>query len=268
MLMRNTHKKPLTRAIHGFFALLVIGTGAASAQDKQPVRGMTYASIEKMPQWSGWWTLGDALPTEMSRHPAPLKRELLAKMAAARAQDSDPDPQRWCRPAQFVGYSGGFVDSVEFLFTPGRVTLTSEMGVLRRIYTDGREVPKDVEASNMGTSVGHWEGDTLVVETVGLNPEAKFPGPGPSAAAIGKNTHITERIHLKDENTLELTVTMVAPDIFTAPDTRTRLYARSHKKTAHEVSFCVDKDRSIDPVSGKQRFDTTPPADLPPPPPR
>jgi hypothetical protein len=45
------------------------------------------------------------------------------------------------------------------------------------------------------------------------------------------------------------------------------MYVRVPKLSAREVSFCVDFDRSIDPVSGEQRFDMTPPPDLPPPPP-
>jgi len=259
------------RAIHGVVALVAIGIsigiGAVGAAEKDPLPGMTYASLPNLPRWNGWWTLSDNVGAEYVRHPPPLRPEFLATLVAARGKDSDPDPNRWCRPLQFTGYSGGFVDSVEFLFTPGRVTLTSEMGVLRRIYTDGRSLPTNVEDTNMGTSVGHWERDTLVVETIGINPEARFPARGPGAPKIGKNVRITERIRLKDENTLELEVTVIAPDILTAPDKRTRLYARSHKKTAREVSFCTDSDRSIDPVSGKQRFDMTPPKDLPPPPP-
>jgi len=85
---------------------------------------------------------------------------------------------------------------------------------------------------------------------------------------IGKNVRISERITLKDENTLEFEVTTVAPDVLTRPDKRTRVYTRVNKQAAREVSFCVDADRSIDPATGKQRFDMTPPGDLPPPPPK
>jgi hypothetical protein len=190
----------------------------------------------------------------------------LARFRATHAQNVESDPTRWCRPEQFVGHSGGFVADVEFLFTPGRVTLINESGLIRRIYTDGRSVPRDLEASNSGTSIGHWEGDTLVVETVGVNPDAKYPDRGPGSLPIGKNVRVTERIALKDENTLEFDVTIVAPDILTAPDRRKRIYSRAPKQMPRDVSFCVDFDRSIDPVTGKQRFDMTPPKGLPPPP--
>jgi hypothetical protein len=190
-----------------------------------------------------------------------------ARFREVRRDDTDPDPARYCRPVQFVGFSGGFAEAVEFLFTPGRVTLTNEMGLIRRIYTDGTPLPKVASATNTGFSVGHWEGQTLVVETVGINPEARYPLPTQGARPIGKNAKIRERITLQDRNTLRFEVVTVAPELFTAPDARVRIYTRvPNKKTAEEITFCSERDRSIDPTTGKQRFDMTPPPDLPPPP--
>ena len=85
---------------------------------------------------------------------------------------------------------------------------------------------------------------------------------------IGADARISERIFLKDANTLQFDIVTVAPDVLTEPDRRTRLYTRLPKTTPTEITFCADYDRSIDPDSGKQRFDLTPPADLPPPPSR
>ena len=256
----------LLRATLSCVALAFLATGTARAAEKQPLPGMTYASIQSLPRWSGWWSLNVPTLTEFQRQPPPMRPEDLTRFRAVRAQNVESDPTRWCRPAQFVGHSGGFVEDVEFLFTPGRVTLTNESGLIRRIYTDGRSVPRDLEANNTGTSTGRWEGATLVVKTVGINPDAKYPDRGPGSLSIGKNASITERIALKDENTLEFDVTIVAPDILTATDRRKRIYSRASKQTPREVSFCVDFDRSIDPVTGKQRFDMSPPKDLPPPP--
>ena len=134
-----------------------------------------------------------------------------------------------CRPRQFTGYSGGFVESVELLFTPDRVTLTNESGLIRRIYTDGRSLPGEVDPSNSGMSVGHWEGETLVVETIGIDPQALYPEPIAGAVPIGRNVKITERISLRDADTLQFEITTTAPEIFIAPDRRTRLYKRVPK---------------------------------------
>jgi hypothetical protein len=229
----------------------------------------TYEALTSLPDWSGWWGLPMPFQPELLRNPPPMRSEDFARLESGRTGgDDDPDSNRFCRPNQFVGYSGGFVENIEFLFTPGRVTITNEMGLIRRIYTDGRPLPQDVDDSNTGTSVGRWEGQTLVIETVGINPEALYPGAVPAAIPIGRNVRITERISLTDADTLEFEVVTVAPDILTAPDRRTRIYTRVPKQVAREITFCTDSDRSIDPVTGRQRFDMTPPADLPPPPER
>lgn len=237
-----------------------IGTQAL-AQTEAPTKN---TALFGLPDWSGWWGLGDAGPDELRRQPPPIKPAVLA--AAQAAGGTDADPLRYCRPMQFVGTNGGFTEAVEFLFTPGRVTITNERGLLRRIYTDGRPMPTGVNPTNTGTSIGRWEGQTLVVETTNLNPLAAFPGA--AGATIGANARISERIFLRDPSTLQIDVVIVAPELLTEPDRRTRLYTRLPKTAASEVTFCTEYDRSIEPGSGQQRFDLTPPADLPPPPPR
>jgi len=242
---------------------------AVSAQPTAS-RHAAYASLADLPDWSGLWGHGSPLPDEWRRNPPPLKPEVAAVNAAgaAGATDGDAILSRYCRPLQFTGSSGGFTEAVEFLFTPGRVTLTNEMGLLRRIYTDGRALPEAPDATNTGYSVAHWEGPTLVVETVGINPGALYPNTQQGAVPIGTNARISERIFLKDANTLQFDIVTVAPEVLTGPDRRTRLYTRLPKTTPTEITFCADYDRSIDPESGQQRFDLTPPADLPPPPSR
>jgi len=151
----------------------------------------------------------------------------------------------------------------EFLFTPGRVTIINEGGLVRRIYTDGRRLPANPEPSSSGTSVGHWEGQTLVIETIGIRPDALFGRFGP----IGKNARIIEHIRLRQKGVLETDVITIAPDVLTSPDRRTYLSGRvPGKQMAIEANACSEQDRSYDSNSGKERFDMTPPADLPPPP--
>ncbi len=240
--------------------LSVLAVLGASAQSAGDAPSAAYASLAKLPDWSGWWGSGQAGPDELRMQPPPLKP---AARDAARAAGPDADPLRYCRPMQFTGSNGGFTEAIEFLFTPGRVTVTNERGLLRRIYADGRAMPAAPDATNTGVSIGRWEGQTLVVETTGINPLASYGG-----VPIGKNVRITERMSLKDPGTLQIDVVTEAPDVLTQPDRRTRLYKRVAKTMANEITFCTEYDRSIEPGSGKQRFDLTPPADLPPPPPR
>jgi hypothetical protein len=244
-------------------ALMVVTAEAQSAKSEQPYT--TYASLARLPDWSGWW-LADAARTsseELASTPAPFKPEAQQALNAARAADG-PSPLRHCRPWQFTGSSGGFTEALEFLFTPARVTLTNKRGLIRRIYMGGRSMPADLDPTNTGTSIGRWEDQTLVIETAGIDPNARYPGPG--GIPMGENVVIRERIFLRDANTLQFDIETVAPDIFTAPDRRSQLYRRLTKTMGNEISFCSEFDRSVDPSTGKQRFDLTPPPDLPPPP--
>ena len=243
-------------------ALVVAAMPATTGAQTRPAPD--YASLASLPNWSGWWVHSDAPATELLRQRIPIKPEVLA--AAQAAGGTDADALRYCRPPQFTGTSGGFTEAVEFLFTPGRVTITNERGLLRRIYTDGRPMPTGVNPTNTGTSVGHWDGQALVVETANLNPLAVYPNA--AGARIGANARVSERIFLKDADTLQIDVVTVAPELLTAPDRRTRVYTRLPKDAPTEITWCTEYDRSIEPGSGQQRFDLTPPADLPPPPPR
>jgi hypothetical protein len=249
----------------GVLVCVIAALVATRAVAQAPAREAAYAALAQLPDWSGWWGF-DTPPTEEFRiQPPPIRPGSSdARGPVARLRGG-------CRPLTFTGLTGGggFLAAVEFLFTPGRVTVTTEGGLVRRIYTDGRTVPADAVSTNTGISIGRWEGGTLVVETTHINPHTRIPlPPNPRAPAIGENARITERITLKDENTLEIEVVTVAPDALTEADRRTRIYTRLPKTMPTEATTCTEYDRSIDPASGEERFDLTPPPDLPPPPPR
>ncbi len=221
------------------------------------------AADSRLPDWSGWWGYDLPGPEEYRRHPAPLLPHKQAEREAALKRDD----RRYCSPQQFTGHINGFTAAVEFLFTPGRVTLTNEAGLIRRIYTDGRRMADDLTSTFTGTSVGRWEEQTLVVDTQGITPSALFPGGGQGDIPIGRGVRITERFRLVASNEIEQDVTVVAPDIFSTPYRVVRVFKRlSNHDTAREWTNCVPDDRAIDPSPGTQRFDMTPPDDLPPPP--
>jgi hypothetical protein len=228
-----------------------------------------------LPDWSGWWYL-DLEPHETpgTRYlsKAPLKPDVAEKIKAinvaqqpASSDEGGTLKTLQCQPPRFAGLSGGFVEDVEFLFSPGRVTLLNESGLVRRIFT-GAERPDEAEQTDNGISTGHWEGQTLVVETRALNPNTRFGPNWPGVPKIGRDVRVTERITLRNQNTLEVAARIEAPELFTAPFSVTFVYLRDRGHRFHEQSDCVDEDRSIDPVSGGQRFDLTPPSGLPPPP--
>ncbi|HUN26447.1 MAG TPA: hypothetical protein VMU67_09070 [Steroidobacteraceae bacterium] len=233
---------------------------------------MTYESLPSLPDFSGWW-YWDVSPEQylaglgeipLKPQGAAVLKSVLEGAKAGKIPDLGAQRGRseYCGPAQFGGQNGGVSIEIEFLFTPGRVTITDEAGVVRRIYLSDRPPRADADESDTGTSVGHWEGRTLVVQTVGFNSHMEFIGP----IDFGHNVRLTERFTLKGPDELEIASRMTAPEILTVPWEQTLLYRRDHGHTFHEAVSCVDDDRSIDPTTGRQRFDLTPPTDLPPPP--
>ncbi|MCZ0951700.1 MAG: hypothetical protein OXJ56_03880, partial [Rhodospirillaceae bacterium] len=176
---------------------------------------------------------------------------------------------KYCVPHRFNGgFNGGLTNDVEFLLMPQRLTITNGDGLLRRIPIDGRPLRENPEPSNGGTSVGRWEGDTLVVETIGLYPDTTFPMPStPYLPPIGENVHVVERLWLNEQDQLVIDSVFTAPQLLTAPLSFTTVYQRDPGYVYRDHDICSLNDRSVDHETGLEHFDLTPPADLPPPPP-
>jgi hypothetical protein len=104
----------------------------------------------------------------------------------------------------------------EFEQTPKYMLMLFEYDhEVRRIYTDGRPLPSDPDQTWMGTSVGHWEGDTtLVVDTVGFNEKTWLDRLG---VPHSDQLHVVERFHRVDHDHLELQVTMIDPKTLAKP---------------------------------------------------
>jgi hypothetical protein len=169
----------------------------------------------------------------------------------------------YCGPQYFVGRAPqGAGGAFEILFTPGRVTMAVESGLVRRIYLRDEPPANALDASRSGSSIGRWEGTTLVVETSGLEPSAELvPG-----SALGPGARVVERIALVDNDTLEIDAALTAPAVLAAPLTTRVRYRRAPDRVFTDFDTCIDGDRSLDRTTGLDRFDKTPPADLPPPP--
>jgi hypothetical protein len=85
---------------------------------------------------------------------------------------------------------------------------------VRQIFIDGRKHPADRKPSYNGHSIGHWEGDTLVVDTIGLNGKMWLDRVGhPDSDQM----HIIERIHRVDDKTLQVDFTFDDPRSYVTP---------------------------------------------------
>lgn len=200
-----------------------------------------------------------------------LRPEVAARLAAARPP-TEGGAREYCRPVPFNGQTGyviapGAVLSIAFeiLDSPGRLTLLTELGLVRRIYLRDTPPPEAFDESDAGTSIARFEGRTLVVHTTGLNPQASAVA-GLRDTALGRGAAVQERFTLTGADELEIVTTVTAPELYAAPVTTTNRFRREAGRELVVMSLCVDGDRSWDASTGSERFDATPPPDLPPPP--
>ena len=134
-----------------------------------------------------------------------------------------------------LGYPGGMIRmmsparGLQFVLRPEQVWIIYERPDVRYIYTDGRPFPPKDELwpTFEGYSIGHWEGDTLVVETVSLRGGVPIDRTG---AALSDEAHVIERIRKIDNNTLQSDITIEDPVAFTAPWKVTRRYTNRREQ--------------------------------------
>jgi hypothetical protein len=153
--------------------------------------------------------LGGRLPYQ------PWAAALVAERTANGAKD---DPHAHCMPPNFPR-AFSFPQYIKILWTPEQLVVLHEFNsTYRQIFLDGRPLPEDPHPTFSGYSTGHWEGDTLVVESHGFRDDQwlDFNGSPLSDAA-----RVTERFRRVDYGTLEIDVTVDDPKAYTEPWTVT-----------------------------------------------
>jgi hypothetical protein len=213
-------------------AVAMAGTAAGRPPDhppSHPPQGENWKSIARLPDWSGVWAFylaggGQAAAEDANGKDGgrvPLTPEYRQKRAAAAAAHAQENLSK-CLPAGTPGVLQHRI-LFEYLFSPGRVTMLFEDGEVRRIYTDGRphRSLKELTASFMGDSIGHWDGNTLVVDTIGFPNGTLWQNYGILAT---RNSHLVERMVRKDKDHMEIQNVLTDPAIFTKAYTYTRLY--------------------------------------------
>ena len=225
-------------------ALLMSAGGWASAAQppkekpviNPPPAAKDWADLAKLPDWSGVWnpkiTDQDAqIKTNMPPWNAKAAERIKFQMAEEKAGRPPPLFVN-CLPEAMPAWMLVTHNSMEVLFTPGRVTLLGESdgSRLRRIYTDGRGHPEDPDPTFHGHSIGHWEGDTLVVDTIGVVPQAYIAISEAAGIPNNGDMHITERIHLADRDVLHVDLEITAPKVLTKPWKTTRIFFRQRAR--------------------------------------
>ena len=160
------------------------------------------------------------------------------------------DPTAACLPPGFPRIMGTPYP-MEFIVQPDRVTILFEvLSQVRRIYTDGRPHPQDLDPSFNGDSTGHWEGDTLVVDTVGMRGDTVFDVTG---ATHSDAIHVTERIRRVSTDSIEDRMVVEDPKALTKPWPVTRTYER-HPDWVFREYVCEENQRNPIGADGSTQF--------------
>ena len=165
-------------------------------------------------------------PEAPSLTPAYLaKWELMRKSRMSGSYEYDNNAK--CLPPGMPAMMG-MAYGMEIMQTKDRITLFSELNdALRRVYLDGRRPTQRHldDPTYAGYSTGHWEGDTLVVETVALHPDSFIEGFTPHSDQMV----VRERLRLTAPDILEDRITVVDPEALTRPWEVVRTYRRAAK---------------------------------------
>jgi hypothetical protein len=136
---------------------------------------------------------------------------------------------------------------LKIIQTPGLILVRNEYeNTFRQIYTDGRKAPDDPEPLWLGYSVGKWEGNTLVVDTVGFNDKGWLDGMGhPHSEAL----HLVERFRRRDFGHMEIEVKIDDPKVYTKPFsvTFTELLQPDSDVTEY---FCNENEKDRSHING------------------
>jgi hypothetical protein len=210
------------RALAAAALVTTLAAGAAGPAGAQAKAGLT-----------GLWLLDQKVYDSQEDRNPPLKPELKAAADATRKATRDggvvlSENGRKCLPIGMPGFVTNEF-ALKFLETPGEVTVLSENSTLpRTIYLNRKINVTDQDPSWNGHSIGHWEGKTLVVDTIGLNDRTSHITGARGLTSL--NTHITERYHLENGGkTLVNAMTFDDSKLLTKPFTVHYSYHRADR---------------------------------------
>jgi hypothetical protein len=208
---------------------LALGSAPALADQDVITRG---EALDRLPYWPGYWVAENQAGTEISGisrrtngdpggvapidslaiwgNKAPWNDEGRRRVAEVASTQGGRKGLGWGYPLMMNSAT-----PIQFLITPEEVLVVNAYNETRHIYTDGRDHPplEDLWPTVAGNSIGRWEGDVLVIETIMVtNPNEYFQGGPP----LSEQARYVERIwlegdRLRAEMTIEDPVTLSGP---------------------------------------------------------
>ena len=192
------------------------------------------------PDFSGIWMPAANADTVLTADKLPLTDKGKAALAAFDPRRNDST--RFCLP---YGTPRNVLSTaaypIEILQRPERLTLIfDQLGDVRRIFLDGRKHPDDLWPNWLGHSIGHWDGETLVVDTVAMSQDSVLTDDG---LPHSDQMHVSERLSLvgdEDGDWLEDEITISDPVMYSAPLKLVRKFRRApHAQMSEGSGICL-----------------------------
>jgi hypothetical protein len=265
---RNRRAPAVGAIVLGALAATTLTAGvAAAAPAKAVVKYMngftkfgTPRTADGHPDWTGLWDTTDTMAFDPATadppgnnaqglrdriHP-PYNAEWEARYTAILddhvKKDIVTDPINLCQPHGFPRVLGGKRGPVQFIVTPVMFQMQwdSQSQVHRVSMNVPHPGPDDVWDTPMGDAVGHWEGETLVVDSI-ASKAGQFDRTG---APYSNKIHTVEHIRQIDADTLEDQITLEDPVAFTKPWHVTRRFKRAPSDLKLIDDFCTENNRN------------------------
>jgi hypothetical protein len=150
----------------------------------------------------------------LTRELKPQEIQPWAKALQKERVDTFQSPLQACLPLGPVNSVGTIAQEIKIVRTPNLIVILYGDLTYRQVHLDGRSLEKDPNPSWMGYSVGHWEGDTLVVESNGYNDRTWLD---PEGHPHSEGLLITERFRRNDLGHMDLSVTFKDPAVYARP---------------------------------------------------
>ncbi len=167
--------------------------------------------------------------------------QVVARAAAAELGSSTA----LCLPQGMPAMMGA-IYGLEILQTPKIIAITSEwQAFTRRVWMDLKEHPPadELDATYAGHSIGHWEGDTLVVDTVGIREDVPLDS---TRIPHSPNAHLIERFTQFSPGVLVNDITIEDPEVFVTPWKYRYLYVYKPDLRLREY-VCLENNRNVGP---------------------
>jgi hypothetical protein len=189
------------------------------------------AHPQSLPDWRGYW-IGEGLMAEISGFPgrgapykllgdtAPWNENGLARVKAAAAIRANSKADGWGFPLMMNSAA-----PMQFLITRDETLILNIYRDIRHVFTDGRAhpAPEDRWPTTWGDSVGRWEGDTLVIDTVSVRYPTRYFFSNPP---LSEEAHYVERLRKTGPDRIESVMTIEDPVTLARPWVIELVYTR------------------------------------------